>query len=123
MKRVKFIFAVLLGFMMVIALIGCEKTDENSLVGTWEYSDQENGIGAVYVLENDGTGTYTMKVGEQEVTYELKYEVNTNHLLVTYVNNETYTEDDVFDNEFRFKDSETLIIRDSSDEELTFVKK
>ena len=123
MKRVNTILAVLLGFIMVFTVAGCGKTDDNSLAGTWEYSDQENGIGAVYVLEDDGTGTYTMKVGEQEVTYEMKYEVDDNHFLVTYVNNDTFTEDDVFDNEFRFKDSRTLIIRDSTDEELTFVKK
>ena len=114
---------MLLGLIMILTVAGCGKTDQDSLVGTWEYSNQENGIGAVYVLENDGTGTYTMKVAEQEVTYELKYEVDDNHFLVTYVNNETFTEDDVFDNEFKLKDSRTLIIRDSTDEELTFVKK
>jgi hypothetical protein len=122
-KKNNSILAVLLGLIMILTVAGCGKTDQDSLVGTWEYSNQENGIGAVYVLENDGTGTYTMKVAEQEVTYELKYEVDDNHLLVTYVNNETFTEDDVFDNEFKLKDSRTLIIRDSTDEELTFVKK
>ena len=123
MKKNNSILAVLLGLIMILTVAGCGKTDQDSLVGTWEYSNQENGIGAVYVLENDGTGTYTMKVAEQEVTYGLKYEVDDNHLLVTYVNNETFTEDDVFDNEFKLKDSRTLIIRDSTDEELTFVKK
>ena len=123
MKRINSMLAVLLGLIMVFTVTGCGQTDENSLIGTWEYSDQENGIGAVYVLENDGTGTYTMKVGEQKVTYELKYKVNDNHLLVNYVNNETFTEDDVFDNKYRLKDSQTLIIKNSSDDELTFVKK
>jgi hypothetical protein len=95
---------------------------ENSLTGVWKYEDTENGIGAVYDLKNDGTGTYTMIVGEEEVTYELKYEVQDNHLLVTYVNNDTFTEEDVFDSEFSFQDANTLIVKDSFGEEMTFVK-
>ena len=39
-----------------------------------------------------------------------------------YINNETFTEDDVFENEFRFEDEQTLVIKDSFDEEMTFVK-
>ena len=102
-----------------------EKEDliEEPLVGIWEYTDEENGIGAVYDLKGDGTGTYTMTVGDEEVTYELKYEVEDSHLLVTYVNNDTFTDDDVFYNEFRFEDDGTLIIKDSFDEEMTFIKK
>jgi hypothetical protein len=95
---------------------------ENSLTGVWKYEDTENGIGAVYDLKDDGTGTYTMIVGEEEVTYELKYEVQDNHLLVTYVNNDTFTEEDVFDSEFSFQDANTLIVKDSFGEEMTFVK-
>ena len=95
---------------------------ENSLTGVWKYEDTENGIGAVYDLKDDGTGTYTMIVGEEEVTYELKYEVQDNHLLVTYVNNDTFSEEDVFDSEFSFQDANTLIVKDSFGEEMTFVK-
>jgi hypothetical protein len=108
---------------MLLSLAGCGKKEENSLVGTWEYSDTESGIGAVYVLKDDGTGTYTMKVGETEVTYELKYEVKDGHLLVRYVNNEIFTEDDVFDNEFSFRDAKTLIVKDTLGEELPFIRK
>ena len=102
--------------------VGVAEVESPSLVGIWTYTDEENGIGAVYDLKEDGTGTYTMIVGEEEVTYELKYEVQDNLLLVTYVNNETFTEDDVFENEFRFEDEQTLVIKDSFDEEMTFVK-
>ena len=122
MKTIRAILAVLFVFAMILSLAGCGAKNETSLPGTWEYSDTENGLGAVYVLEDDGTGTYTMITGEQEVTYELKYEVKDGHLLVTFVNNEVFTEDDVFDNEFSFKDSTTLIIKDSFGEEMTFVK-
>ena len=113
----------LLVFAIVLAVAGCGKKGDNSLVGVWEYKDTENDIGAVYDLKDDGTGTYTMKVGETEVTYELKYEVQNGHLLVRYVNNETFSEDDVFDSEFSFKDDNTLIIKDTSGMEMTFVKK
>jgi hypothetical protein len=101
---------------------GGNDASENSLTGVWKYEDTENGIGAVYDLKDDGTGTYTMIVGEEEVTYELKYEVQDNHLLVTYVNNDTFTEEDVFDSEFSFQDANTLIVKDSFGEEMTFVK-
>ena len=123
MKRISAVLGALLVFAMLLSLAGCGKKEENSLVGTWEYSDTGSGIGAVYVLKDDGTGTYTMKVGDTEVTYELKYEVKDHHLLVTYVNNEIFTEDDVFDSEFSFKDANTLIIKDSSGMEMVFVKK
>ena len=123
MKKISAILMVLLVFTMVLSLTGCGSKDENSLVGTWEYSDTEYGLGAVYVLKDDGTGTYTMKVGEEEVTYELKYEVKDGHLLVSYVNNEIFSEDDVFDSEFSFKDSKTMIVKDSFGEEQTFIKK
>ena len=123
MKRRSVSFILIALVLMILAVSGCGKKSDDSLVGVWEYTDTENDIGAVYDLKDDGTGTYTMKVGDTEVTYELKYEVKDNHLLVTYVNNEIFTEDDVFDSEFSFKDANTLIIKDSSDQEMVFVKK
>ena len=123
MKKTKLILAALLVFAMVLAIAGCGKKKENSIVGTWEYTDEENDIGAVYDLKEDGTGTYTMTVAGEDVVYELKYEVKDNHLLIRYVNNDTFSEDDEFDNEFSFKDSNTLIIKDSFDQQLTFVRK
>ena len=123
MKRTRVVLAILLIFLMIPALAGCGKKDENSLAGTWEYADAEYDIGAVYVLKDDGTGTYTMKVGDTEVTYELKYEVQDGHLLVRYVNNEIFSEDDVFDSEFSLKDAKTMIIKDSLGEELVFNRK
>ena len=125
MKKISAILAVVLVITMVLTAVGCGKKEEseNSLTGVWEYSDADNEMGAIYDLKDDGTGTYTMIVGEEEVVYELKYEVKDHHLLVTYVNNEYFSEDDVFDNEFSFQDSKTLIIKDSFGEEMTFVKK
>ena len=103
MKRMSMIVMSLLLAALLLGSAAWAETEaadvENpSFVGIWTYTDEENGIGAVYDLKEDGTGTYTMIVGEEEVTYELKYEVQDNLLLVTYVNNETFTEDDVFEN-------------------------
>lgn len=123
MKRISAVLAAVLVFVLILNVAGCSKKADASLTGVWEYADEETGMSAVYDLKDDGTGTYTMKVGEEEVTYELKYEVQDGHLLVTYVNNEIFSEDDVFDNEFSFQDDNTLIIKDSFGEEMTFVRK
>ena len=119
MKKLTKILAIVLVVLMTLSVAGCGK--KNSLVGTWEYS--EDGIGAVYDLKKDGTGTYKVTVGEAEVEYELKYEVKDNLLLVRFVNNDTFSEDDVFENEFNLKDANTLILKDTSGLEMTFVKK
>ena len=124
----KILILVLVLALVCVFMVACGgnsgggDASENSLTGVWKYEDKENDIGAVYDLKDDGTGTYTMIVGEEEVTYELKYEVQDNHLLVTYVNNDTFTEEDVFDSEFSFQDANTLIVKDSFGEEMTFVK-
>jgi len=123
MRKLRTIIMAMLVIAMAVSVAACGKKSDNSLVGVWEYADTESDLGAVYDLKEDGTGNYTMKVGETEVTYELKYEVKDGHLLVTYVNNETFTEDDVFDSEFSFKDDNTLIIKDSSGKEMEFLKK
>lgn len=123
MRKLRAVLAALLVFVMVFAMAACgAKKNENSLVGTWEYTDAEDAIGAVYVLKDDGTGTYTIKAGEQEVSMSIKYEAKDGHLLVTFVDSEIYG-DDVFDNEFSFKDANTLIVKDSFGDEMTFVKK
>ncbi len=127
MKKFYYLLAALLVIAVVVSLPGCGRTDSaksaNPLSGTWEYTDAEYDISTVYVLKDDGTGTYTMKVGDTEVVYELKYETKDDHLLVTYVNNEIFTEEDVFDSPFRFSDPDTLILKDSFGEELTYVRK
>ena len=123
MKKITVIVSVLLIFAMVLSVSGCGAKKDNAIVGIWEYADEENGMSAVYDLKDDGTGTYTMTVAEQKVEYELKYEVKDGHLLVRYVNNEIFAEDDVFDNEISFTDENTLIIKDTSGEELTFTRK
>ena len=123
MRKLRTIIMAMLVIAMAVSVAACGKNSDNSLVGVWEYEDTESDLGAVYDLKEDGTGTYTMKVGETEVTYELKYEVKDGHLLVTYVNNETFTEDDVFDSEFTLQDASTMIIKDSAGMEMTFNKK
>ena len=122
MKRISAMLAAVLALVLILSAAGCAKKADVSLTGVWEYADEENGICAVYDLKDDGTGTYTMKVGEEAVTYELKYEVRDGHFLVTYVNNELFSEDDVFDSEFSFRDDNTIVIQDSFGEEMIFVR-
>ena len=122
MKKTRMIIAALLILVMIFAVTGCG-SKENSLTGTWEYKDPDADMGAVYVFKIDGTGTYTMDVGGQSVTYEMKYEAKDGHLYITFVNNEVFSEDDVFDSEYSFKDAKTLIVNDSFGEQLTFKKK
>ena len=123
MKRISAVLAAVLVLVLILSVAGCSKKAYASLTGVWEYADEETGMSAVYDLNDDGTGTYTMKVGEEEVVYELKYEVQDGHLLVTYVNNEIFSEDDVFDSEFSFQDDNTIIIKDTFGAEMTFVRK
>ena len=123
MKRISAVLAAVLVLVLILSVAGCSKKADASLTGVWEYADEETGMSAVYDLMDDGTGTYTMKVGEEEVVYELKYEVRDGHLLVTYVNNEIFSEDDVFDSEFSFQDDNTIIIKDTFGAEMTFVRK
>ena len=123
MKRISAVIAAVLVLVLILSVAGCSKKADASLTGVWEYADEETGMRAVYDLKDDGTGTYTMKVGEEEVVYELKYEVQDGHLLVTYVNNEIFSEDDVFDSEFSFQDDNTIIIKDTFGAEMTFVRK
>ena len=122
MKNFRSVIAILLVLAMALAAAGCGKKAE-SLVGTLEYTSEEMGMSAVYVLKADGTGTYTLKVGEETVVYELKYETKDGHLLVTFVNNEIFTEEDVLDSEYTLKDANTLVIKDTSGMEMEFLKK
>ena len=97
MKKTRIILAVLIVLAMLVSVTGCSNKSSDS--------SSDNPM-----------------VGE-EVTYELKYEVQDGHLLIRYVNNDIFYEDDVFDSEFSFKDDNTMIIKDSFGEELTFVRK
>lgn len=115
---------LVIALVMVFALLaGCGGSGGGpSIAGTWVYEDTEAAMSSIYVLNEDSTGTYTIKVEDQEVVYELKYEVQDGHLLVTYVNNDVFSEDDVFDSEFSFQDDNTLIIKDSFGEEMTYIR-
>ena len=125
MKKANVVIIALLVVTMVVCLMGCGggSKQDYSLTGVWEYSDEANGISSVYDFKDDGTGTYTMNVAGNEVVYEMKYEVSDGHLLITFVNNDTFSEDDVFDSEFRFKDENTLIVKDSLGDDLKYIRK
>ena len=100
-----------------------QETRDQSLVGIWDCYDREYGIYTSYDLKDDGTGTYTMNAGGDDVVYELKYTVKDGHLLVRYVNNDTFSEEDEFDSEFRIEDQDTVVIKDSFGMEMTFMRR
>lgn len=131
MKKLSAIIVIVLMLTMVFAFTGCggssdsgssEATDEQKIVGTWNYADEEYGITAVYDFKDDGTGTYNINTGEGEVTYEMNYELSDGHLLITFVNNDTFTEDDVFDHDYHFDGDDTLFVSDDFGEELEFTR-
>jgi hypothetical protein len=121
--------AVIMAVIMVCVMMsacggsGGGASADNSIAGTWNYEDTEYDISASYVFNEDGTGTNYINVGGQEVTYELKYEYKDDHLFITYVNNETFTEDDVFDFEVTFEDEQTIVLKDTAGgDEITYVR-
>ncbi len=124
MKKTNIVIIAILLVAIFICLMGCGGSPkaDYSLTGVWEYSDEVNGISSVYDFKDDGTGTYTMTVGGNVVVYEMKYEVNDGHLLIIFVNNDIFTEEDVFDSEFRFKDENTLIVKDSLGDDLKYIR-
>ena len=88
---------------------GCsnKSSNKNALVGKWDYS------GFVYTFEKDGTGNYDALGTIMNFTYEY----DGNKLSILY--------DDAtvpFDTEYRIEGN-TLIIKDSLDEEVRYEKK
>ena len=116
-KSIKSLILVLVIMFGIFTLFGCGKeTKKNSkLVGTWEY--KEDGFGAVYSFKADGTGYLTLTAYEQSDTSKFTYETEDNKILITFKG-----DTDVFELEYRIKDN-TLIIKDSFDEETILKKK
>ena len=129
MKRfVKSLFLVFVFMIGVFVLTGCGKTGntiqkteaadeiDSQIIGTWELD--EDGYTATYVLNADGTGSYTLTVEEDSDVKELTYKTENNKLLVTFKG-----DTDVFESEYSFKDNNTLGIKDSFGEEFNYVRK
>ena len=113
MKRIFGLLVILIG---LFALSACSKSKvDPKIVGEWEYS--LDGFGAKYVLNEDGTGTYTLinedYVSEQNITY--RTEDNTIYMIFE-------GDTDEFENKYRI-DGENLYVTDSFGEETQFVKK
>lgn len=116
-KGLLVIFVFLAGFL---TLTGCGKKTGNSgidsqVIGTWE--SESEGIKTTYVLNEDGTGTYTIAFGDQADEKKLTYKTENNKLLITFEG-----DTDVYESEYQLKDG-NLIIKDSFDTETEFQKK
>lgn len=120
MKKVRILITALFAFLLMVSASGCTKKEE--LFGVWKYTNEETGNGAVYELRDDGTGSYTIISGGTETAYEIHYNVERNHLLFVFTNHEEFTEDDLFDTEFKLKDADTLLIKDSAGNKLPFIR-
>ena len=123
MKREGAVIAIGILLVAVLLLTGCGRSKKDTMIGTWEYRDEESGLTAVYQFREDGTGLYRMETGEEASEYEIRYELKDGHLLVRYVNNELFSEDLVFDSEYVLESKGSLIIRDSFGESMTFLRK
>ena len=110
---------VLLLFLSIIVLSGCDKTEKKTIdtnvIGTWEYSEED--IDATYVFEKNGTGSYTIAVGENSVVKEVEYYTKDNKFYINFDN-----DPDTFELEYKMVD-DGIIIYDSQGTELLYKKK
>jgi uncharacterized lipoprotein YehR (DUF1307 family) len=121
MKSAKKLMILLFAFFMIAAAAGCTKVED--LFGVWEYRDTERDFTAVYEFREDGTGTYTVNSEGKETVYELRYNAEGSHLLFTITNSEDFSDDDLFDIQFKLKGGDTMVIKDSRGADLKFIRK
>ncbi len=119
---------LLLGLFIIIGLftlVGCgKKTDtkevneekgiDPEVVGTFKYSAK--GMVATYLFKDDGTGYYTITVGENTVEKEVDYYTQGNKLYINYDK-----DPDTFELKYKVKKN-GLAIYDSTGEELIYKK-
>ena len=125
-KKLLFVFVILVG---MFTLVGCgkekdsfkettkeEKTIDTQVIGTWDYTE-EDVMTAIYVLNEDGTGTYTITVGENTVEKTVEYYTKDGVLYINYDG-----EEDTYELPYSIKDGD-LVIVDSLGEDVVYVKK
>lgn len=116
MKKYKTNF--ILGLITIITLIivsGCtNKNIDPKVVGTWKYTD--DGYSVEYVFNGNGTGTYTLTVGEESEKKNITYKNKDGKFLITFEK-----DTDVFENKYTIKNG-NLIIEDSFGEKIKYKK-
>lgn len=109
----KSIYFIIVLTTLLLLLTGCK--DKKNIIGTWERKEEE--IIITYVLKKDGTGSYSETVDEKTTTATFTYVDDNNMLLITFDG-----EEDVYEYPYTLKDK-TLIIHETSDDELIYHKK
>lgn len=112
MKRIKNVFV--LG-ILIFTLTGCFNKVDSKIVGTWEYN--ENGMSAIYVLKDDGTGSYDITVADGNSFQKLTYETKDGKLFIIFEGDK-----DVFELPYKIRDN-SLVITDSLNQEVVYNKK
>ena len=113
-KTVRLMALVMVLVMLCAALSACGKKLDSKVVGTWEYN--EGSLGAIYVLNADGTGTYTIKAGTETSKQNITYKTEGGKLLITFEG-----DTDVFEMPYSFSGAD-MIVKDTFGTEMTFKK-
>lgn len=102
---------ILLGLLVIVSvffLVGCDKKDSKSIVGSWEHKS-----GYTYTFKDDGTGNYSYGNTKMEFTYKDSGE----EVEILYKGNTVA-------NTFKYKiEGKKLIIKDSFDNDVEYTKK
>ena len=120
-KGLKVLLILFVLFVGVFALTGCGKKEEatknvdTKLVGTWESSIE--GLTATYEFKKDGTGSYTLTNEVAAVVKEFTFETKDGVIYLVYDG-----EDLTYELPYSYKVN-SLIITDSFDEEVTYLRK
>ena len=121
MKKILLFIIVL--FVGVIWITGCDKTEEvseennidSNVIGTWEHD--EDSINAVYIFKEDGTGSYTITVEGNAVEKEVAYYTKDGKLFINFDK-----DPDTFELEYSIRGN-SLVVIDSLGEEVIYNKK
>ena len=109
---------LLLGLITIITLIivsGCtNKNIDPKVVGKWKYTDDDFSV--EYVFKENGTGTYTLNIGDESESKNITYKNKDGKFLITFEKDK-----DVFENKYTIKNG-NLIIEDSFGEKITYIK-
>ena len=120
-KCIKLLVVLFIGLLVVT---GCEstkkkvvdttietnkKTSSNPLVGKWEYENE----GFIYTFNKNMTGVYDLGDSKKEFSYEIKDD----KLSILYEDTTA-----TFDTTFKIE-GDTLILKDSLDNDVKYIKK
>ena len=105
-KYFKLLLVVLVLFVSIIGLTGCNKENKNPIVGQWQSKDYSS---YVYTFNEDGTGDYSGS--------KFTYTTDGDKISIKYENSTS-----AFESTFEIKDN-VLNIKDSFGKDTLYTKK